>query len=459
MEEDKYNLTDAVLITANIDDLIPYENNARTHSREQIIELSDSIKTYGLINPLAVAQRDDGKYDVVAGHGRLEALKMLGVSKVPVILHQNLSADEVLRKGAILADNQIALHAGYDPKILLAELEEIAARRPELLDATGFSEDDLKNMLPDNHVSEEDEFERSGGFKVGKDIKPFTSVGEVYTLGTLKHRVMNGSSTDAMDVEKLLGGVNVDLLLTDPPYNVDIAAKDSKGREIKNDNFASEQAFQSFLAEVFGIVKQCLAPNAAFYVFYADMMTIPFWEAVRDSGLKIRQLLVWEKNAITLSWNDYQWKTEPILYGENDDEAYIEPTQRIAYGFESKSTRVWNSDRKQPNIIVSEKPKVSKLHPTMKPIKLLDYLMRNSSRPRDKVFDPFGGSGSTLICANQIGRVCYMMELDERYASTILLRFATSTNWEEPIINEDGEDVREALKQWAEDNDLLKNYK
>ena len=123
MEEDKYNLTDSVLITADIEDLIPYENNARTHSREQIIELSDSIKTYGLINPLAVAQRDDGKYDVVAGHGRLEALKMLGVSKVPVILHQNLSADEVLRKGAILADNQIALHAGYDPKILLAELE------------------------------------------------------------------------------------------------------------------------------------------------------------------------------------------------------------------------------------------------------------------------------------------------------------------------------------------------
>lgn len=453
---EKEELQEVEMRKVALDSLVPYEHNARTHSDEQIEELIESIKTVGLLNPLAVTEREDGKYDVVAGHGRLQALTKMGITHVPVVVHKNLAADDLLRRAAILADNETALHAGYDPKELLAELSEISERRPELLSATGFSEQDIQNLVPDNLIAGEDEFEKSGGFKVNNKIEPFTERGKIYELGELKHRLMNGDSTEPADIEFLMDGNTADLLITDPPYNVDIGNKDSKGRDIKNDKFKEEKEFQDFLTQVFGVAKNVMSENSAFYIFYAAMMSIPFLCAVREAGLIDRQLLIWAKNQATLSWSDYQWKYEPCIYGEQGD-AYHDIGQFIAYGFDHKNTRVWNSDHKQPSVIDCERPRNSKLHPTMKPITLLGYLMKNSSKPRMNVLDLFGGSGSTLICADELGRRCFMNELDERYASTILLRFAGYTQWMQPIIDtETGEDIRDALREWATKNDLMK---
>ena len=453
----KKELQDVEMRKVALDLLVPYEHNARTHSEEQINELIESIKTVGLLNPLAVAEREDGKYDVVAGHGRLMALEKMGVKNVPVVIHKNLSADDLLRRAAILADNETALHAGYDPKELLRELAEIQERRPELLSATGFTDNDIQNLMPDNLMATEDEFEATGGFKVKQSIEPFTKLGDLFELGDMKHRLLNGDSTDAADIEKLMDGATADLLLTDPPYNVNIGGKDSQGRDLKNDKFKEETQFKDFLAECFGVAKNVMSEDSAFYIFYASNMSLPFLMALREAGLIERQLLIWEKNRATLSWSDYQWKLEPCIYGEEGN-AYHDVGQFISYGFEHKNTRVWNSDHKQPNVVECDRPANSKLHPTMKPITILGYFMKNSSKPHMNVLDLFGGSGSTLICAEQIERRCYMNELDERYASTILLRFAAYTDWLQPIINvATGEDVRDELREWATKNDLMKN--
>lgn len=455
----KKELDEVEMKKVALDLLVPYEHNARTHSEEQINELIESIKTVGLLNPLAVAEREDGKYDVVAGHGRLMALQKMGIQNVPVIIHKNLSADDLLRRAAILADNETALHAGYDPKELLAELTELQARRPELLSATGFSETDIQNLMPDNLIAGEDDFEATGGFKVTQSIEPFTKRGDLFELGDMKHRLLNGDSTDAADIEKLMDGATADLLLTDPPYNVSIGTKDSQHRDLKNDKFKEEAQFKEFLLEALGIAKNVMSESAAFYVFYASTMVVSVVSAVREAGLTERQLLIWEKNRITVSWSDYQWKIEPCLYGDNGG-AYHDVGQFISYGYDHRNTRVWNSDLKQPNVIECDRPTHSKLHPTMKPIALLGYMMKNSSKPQMNVLDLFGGSGSTLICADEINRRCYMNELDERYASTILLRFAAYTDWLQPITNVDtGEDIRDELKEWAIKNDLLKYAK
>lgn len=460
MTEELSQLSQPTLKVVEIDQLVPYENNARTHSPEQIEELIESIKTVGLLNPLAVAEREDGKYDVVGGHGRLEALTKMGISQVPIIVHHNLSADDLLRRSAILADNEIARHSDYDPKALLAELSEIADRRPELLTATGFNDDDIRNLIPDNKVAGEDEFANSGGFKITKD--PFAHFGELFELGTAKHRLICGDSTDPADLENLLDGAKVDLLLTDPPYNVAVGGKsswrDPGNKNLKNDKFKTEAQYQAFLEQVFGVCRNVLSDKAAYYIFYSSNMVIPVAQAMRTAGLIERQMIIWVKNNPTLSWSDYQWKTEPLLWGELDPAiAYHNEAQEISYGFSSVKTRVWNSDRCQPNVVEAKRPAASKLHPTMKPIELLGYFMKNSSKVGDRVLDVFGGSGSTMICCEELDRKCYMVELDEKYASTILLRFAIHTDWQQPIIRvDDGQDVRDDLKVWAEKYNLLK---
>lgn len=465
MEEDNYEvgiIPEPELKKVSIEDLVPYEHNARTHSKEQIDELANSISTVGLLNPLAVAERDDGKYDVVAGHGRLEALQQLGIKEVPIIVHPGLSGDEVLRRAAILADNEIATHAGYDPKELLAELTAISNEMPHLLDATGFSIDDIKSLTPDVKIAGEDKFATSGGFKISKD--PFIHFGDLVELGgsaTGKpHRLICGDSTDPADIEAVLDGAGVDLLLTDPPYNVAVGGKsswrDPGNKNLKNDKFKDEAAYQSFLEQVFGVVKNTLNPNAAYYIFYSSNMVIPVISAMRSAKLYERQMILWVKNNPTLSWSDYQWKTEPLLWGELDpDVAYHNESQVIFYGFDNRNTRVWNSDRCQPNVVEAKRPAASKLHPTMKPIELLGYFMKNSSRVGDNVLDVFGGSGSTMICCEELDRRCYMVELDEKYASTIVVRYAEHTDWQEPIVR-DGADIRDELKDWAGKMGLLK---
>lgn len=458
------SMKEAEFTKVKIGDLVPYEHNARTHSPEQIDELIESIKQVGLLNPLSVAKRDDGKYDVIAGHGRLEALMLMDVQEVPVVVHHSLSGEsnELKRRAAILADNEIATHAGYDPKELLSELTDISNLMPDLLGATGFTTEDIQSLVPDVKVAGEDEFATSGGFKISKD--PFIHTGDLVELGgsdKLKpHRLLCGDSTDATVIETLLGGESIDLLLTDPPYNVAVGAKskwrDKDNKHLKNDKFENEAAYQAFLEQVFGVVRNTLKKTASYYIFYAQSMVIPTQLALREAGLVERQTLVWVKNTPTLSWADYRWKSEPILFGDLDpDIAYHNEAQNISYGFDGKNTRVWNSDRKQPNVVEAKRPAASKLHPTMKPIELLGYFMQNSSRPYSNVLDVFGGSGSTLICCEELDRRCFMVELDEKYASTIVLRFAQHTGWQQPIIR-NGEDIREELTAWASKLGVLK---
>ena len=374
------------------DKLIPYVNNARTHSAEQVNKLRASLREFGFINPVIV----DKDLNVIAGHGRILAAKEEKIPEIPCVYVDYLT--EAQKKAYILADNRMAMDAGWDEELLRVEIEALQAEAFDV-SLTGFDEKEISDLFEDSDGTgaEDDGFDLSAALEQAA----FVEKGDVWTVG--RHRVMCGDATVAEDVQKLMEGKKANLLLTDPPYGVSFQSAD--GLSIQNDSIKGEEFYQFLLAAMQNMVS-VLEPGGAAYVFHADTEGLNFRRAFVDAGLHLAGCCIWVKNSLVLGRSDYQWQHEPVLYG-----------------FLKNGTHSWYSDRKQTTIWNFDKPKRNKNHPTSKPLDLLAYPIGNSTQANAIVLDTFGGSGSTLMACEQTNRICYTMELDPKYASVILRRY------------------------------------
>ena len=376
----------------SVDKLIPYAKNARTHSDEQVAQIAGSIKEFGFNNPVLV----DKDNSVIAGHGRLMAARKLGMDKVPVVELEHLTESQ--RKAYVLADNRIALNSGWDTSMLSLELQDL---KDDIdLSLLGFDPDELDALL--NPIEETEGLTDEDAVPDVPD-EPKTKLGDIYILGN--HRLMCGDSCSIDAVEKLTNGQLIDIFVTDPPYNV--AYEGSNGLKIKNDDM-SDDKFRQFLADAFIAASVVMKPGAVFYIWHADIEGYNFRGACRDAKFQVRQCLIWNKDSLVMGRQDYHWKHEPCLYGWKDGAAHL-----------------WAADRKQSTIIQCKKPRKNDIHPTMKPVELMEYQILNNTKGADIVLDLFGGSGSTLIAAEKLGRKSCLMELDPKYCDVIVKR------WEE----------------------------
>ncbi|MDB2127483.1 site-specific DNA-methyltransferase [Enterocloster clostridioformis] len=375
----------------NVNELVPYVNNARTHSAEQINKIRSSLREFGFVNPVII----DRDKNVIAGHGRLEAAKAEGFTEVPCVFIDDMT--EAQKKAYILADNRMALDAGWDDDLLKVELEALQGMDFDL-GLTGFDEKEIADLFAVDNDSEveDDDFDLTAALEKAS----FVEKGDIWTVG--RHRLMCGDATDPNDVDKLMGDKKANLIVTDPPYGVSF--KSSSGLTIQNDSMKNEE-FYNFLYTAFFNMAAHLEKGGAAYVFHADTEGLNFRKAFIDAGFHLAGVCIWVKNSLVLGRSDYQWQHEPVLYG-----------------FLQNGKHPWYSDRKQTTIWNYDKPKRNANHPTSKPLDLLGYPICNSSQESAIVIDTFGGSGSTMMACEQTNRACFMMELDEKYASVILRR-------------------------------------
>jgi site-specific DNA-methyltransferase (adenine-specific) len=376
----------------DIEKLIPYARNARTHSDEQVGQIAASIKEWGWTTPVLVDE-DGG---IIAGHGRTMAAKRLGMREVPVMVARGWG--DAKKRAYVLADNKLALNAGWDDSMLALELKELGDTGFDL-DLTGFSLDEINALTPleiEPGLTDEDAVPEA-------PEEPTTRLGDVWILG--QHRLMCGDSTSIDDMQKLTDNQLVDMWLTDPPYNV--AYKGGTGLTIQNDDMGDDQ-FRQFLRDAYVTADTVLKPGAVFYIWHADLEGYNFRGAARDAGWKVRQCLIWKKSSLVMGRQDYHWKHEPCLYGWKEGAGHL-----------------WAADRKQTTILEFDKPSRNGEHPTMKPVGLFEYQMLNNTKGGDIVLDSFGGSGTTMIAAEKNGRRGYLMELDPKYCDVIIKR------WEE----------------------------
>ena len=393
--------------------LIPYVNNARTHSAEQIMKLRSSLREFGFINPVII----DREFNVIAGHGRILAAKEEGMLEVPCVFVDYLT--EAQKKAYILADNRMAMDAGWDEELLRIEIE---ALRGEDFDIglTGFDESEIADLFGSDDTSgvKDDNYDLSAALEKAVFVKR----GDIWTVG--RHRLMCGDATSSEDVAALMDGKKANLIITDPPYNV--AFESSDGLSIKNDKMANDK-FYEFLLSAFKNMAEHLEEGGSAYVFHADTEGLNFRKAFIDAGFHLSGCCIWVKNSLVLGRSDYQWQHEPVLYG-----------------FLQNGKHYWskNAGRSQTTIWNFDKPKKNKNHPTSKPLDLLAYPIGNSSQENAIVIDTFGGSGSTLMTCEQTNRVCHTMELDEKYASVILRRYVEDTGDAEGVfVIRDGEKI------------------
>ena len=374
-----------------INKLVPYVNNARTHSPEQINKLRSSLREFGFINPVII----DRDYGIIAGHGRGIAASEEGIDKVPCVFVDHLT--EAQKKAYIIADNRMALDAGWDEELLRVEIEALQAEAFDV-SLTGFYEKEITDLFKDTQAEvKDDDYDLTAALEKAAFVKK----GDVWVVG--RHRLVCGDATNAEDVDKLCEGKRVNLILTDPPYGVSF--KSSSGLTIQNDSMKNEE-FYSFLLAAFKNMVSHLEPGGSAYVFHADTEGLNFRRAFIDAGLHLAGCCIWVKNSLVLGRSDYQWQHEPVLYG-----------------FLKNGKHQWYSDRKQTTIWNFDKPKRNENHPTSKPLDLLSYPLKNSTQENAIVLDTFGGSGSTLMACELSNRICYTMELDEKYASVILRRY------------------------------------
>ena len=394
-----------------IQKLVPYINNARTHSPEQIGKLRASLREFGFINPVII----DRDYGVIAGHGRILAAKEEGIREIPCVFADHLT--EAQKKAYIIADNRMAMDAGWDEELLRVEIEALQGMDFDPL-LTGFDEKELAALFDDGAEAKDDDFD------VDEELeKPvFSKTGDVWTLG--RHRLVCGDSTKAETYETLMQGKKANLVVTDPPYNVNYEGTAGK---IKNDNMAAEKFYQ-FLLDAFTNMEKVMAEDASIYVFHADTEGLNFRRAFTDAGFYLSGCCIWKKPSLVLGRSPYQWQHEPVLYG-----------------WKKNGKHQWYSDRKQTTIWEFEKPRKNADHPTMKPIPLLAYPITNSSMSNTLILDPFGGSGSTLIACEQTDRSCCTIELDEKYCDVIVKRYVELKGSAEDVsVERDGKMLRYA---------------
>ena len=371
--------------------LVPYVNNARTHSPEQLTKLRSSLREFGFINPVII----DRDFNVIAGHGRIAAAKEEGITEVPCVFVDYLT--EAQKKAYILADNRMALDAGWDEELLRIEIESLQGADFDV-SLTGFGEDEIADLFAG--AGEKDVKDDGFDLSAALEKAAFVERGDIWTVG--RHRLMCGDATSAEDVAALMDGKKANLIVTDPPYGVSFQS--SGGLTIQNDSMKGDE-FYTFLYNSFVCMVEHLESGGAAYVFHADTEGLNFRKAFVDAGFHLAGVCIWVKNSLVLGRSDYQWQHEPVLYG-----------------FLKNGKHPWYSDRKQTTIWTYDKPKRNKNHPTSKPLDLLGYPISNSSQENAIVIDTFGGSGSTMMACEQMNRICHMMELDEKYASVILRR-------------------------------------
>lgn len=387
-----------------VEKLIPYVRNSRTHSDAQVAQIAASIKEFGWTNPILV----DGTNGIIAGHGRLLAARKLGQTEVPVIELAHMTESQ--KKAYVIADNQLAMNAGWDTSMLTLELSDLKEAGFSL-DILGFDPKELDNLLEPEQIdglTDEDAV---------PDIpeEPKTKLGDIYQLGN--HRLMCGDSTSIADIETLCGGQLVDMWLTDPPYNV--AYEGSNGLKIQNDNMADDQ-FRQFLRDSYVAADVVMKPGAVFYIWHADLEGYNFRGAAKDAGWTVRQCLIWKKSSLVMGRQDYHWRHEPCLYGWKEGAGHL-----------------WASDRKQSTILEFDKPSRNGEHPTMKPVDLFAYQMLNNTKGGDIVLDSFGGSGTTMIAAEKHGRHTRLMELDPKYCDVIVKRWEDFTGKKAVLLTND----------------------
>jgi len=372
-----------------IQELVPYVNNARTHSPAQITKLRSSLREFGFVNPIIV----DRDFSVIAGHGRLIAAKEEGFTEVPCVFVDHLT--DAQKKAYIIADNRYAEDAGWDEELLRLEIESLQGMEFDV-GLLGFDPAELNKLMTDEDGIEEDDFDVDAELQKPAITKP----GDVWLLG--RHRLVCGDSTKPETYRALMDGKKANLVVTDPPYNVNYEGSAGK---IKNDNMGSD-AFYSFLFEAFKNIEEAMAQDASIYVFHADTEGLNFRKAFTDSGFYLSGTCIWKKQSLVLGRSPYQWQHEPVLFG-----------------WKKKGKHMWYSDRKQSTIWEYDKPKKNGDHPTMKPVALVAYPITNSSMSGCIVLDPFGGSGSTLIACEQTDRICHTIELDEKFCDVIVKRY------------------------------------
>ena len=343
---------------------------------------------------------------ILCGHGRFYAAMKLGLDKVPCIKEEYLT--ETQRRAYVLADNKLAMNAGWDNEMLAVEISELQGADFDV-SITGFDEMEIADLFAGDNDAEavDDEFDLLAALEKAS----FAEYGDIWHVG--RHRLMCGDATKAEDVEKLMEGKKANLMLTDPPYGVDF--KSSSGLTIKNDSIKGSEFYQ-FLLDAFTNMKSHMEKGGSAYCFHADTEGLTFRQAFIDAGFHLAGVCIWVKNSLVLGRSDYQWQHEPVLYG-----------------FLQNGKHKWFSDRKQTTIWNYDKPKRSANHPTSKPLDLLSYPISNSTQENGIVIDTFGGSGSTMMACEQMNRTCYMMELDEKYASVILRRYVEDTGDEDSV--------------------------
>ena len=378
-------------------DLKTYDRNAKIHDRSQIEDIKHSIQAFGMNDPIGIWHDNV----IIEGHGRLIACQELGIETVPVIRLDHLTDQQ--RKAYCLAHNKLTMNTGFDLDLLSAELDSIVDY--DMIDF-GFFDDEIKE---EEKEVEEDDFEPQ------PLEQPIAKVGQVYKLG--RHRLIVGDSTDSQVIDKLMDGAEADLLITDPPYNVDYTGKTKDALKIQNDKM-EDSNFRQFLIDAFTAADAVLKPGAVFYIWHADSEGYNFRGACHDIGWNVRQCLVWNKNVMVMGRQDYQWKHEPCLYGWKEGAGHL-----------------WASDRKQTTILNFDRPSRSELHPTMKPVKLFDYQIKNNTKGGDCVLDLFSGSGTTIMACEQNGRSAYCMEYDPRYVDVIIDRWEKFTNQKAVLLN------------------------
>ena len=406
------------IIYKKVNDLIPYINNSRTHSEEQVNQIVASINEFGFTNPLLIDEKDN----IIAGHGRLLASKKLKMEEVPCIVLSGLT--EAQKKAYIIADNKMALNAGWDEELLKLELENLKELDFDL-ELTGFNVDELDDIF---QVEEEKEIIEDEVPEVPEE--PKAKLGDIYQLGN--HRLMCGDSTKEEDVAKLMNGVKAQMTFSDAPYNISFKGSMSnttvngvmvkhKGANQRHDaidnDCMTKEEFYDFMCRTLLNIKEYV--KGAWYLSFASNNLEELLNPLRDNDMNWKSIIIWMKNQATLSMKDYKSRYEPIVYGRFDD---------TFYGETAKEEDIWEYQRTLKN----------DLHPTMKPIPLICNMLKMSSKENDYVLDLFGGSGSTLIACEQLNRKCYMMELDPHYISVIIERYINFTGNDVYRINPDG---------------------
>jgi DNA modification methylase len=384
-----------------IEKLIPNSRNARTHSAAQVAQVAASIQEFGWTNPILI--RPDCR--VIAGHARLLAARQLGLAKVPVIELNGLS--EAQCRALAIADNQLALNAGWDVETLQLELEELRADDFDL-DVLGFGAQELDELWAD--------LDESSGGLTDEDAVPqpperaVTLRGDLWLLG--RHRLLCGDATVRSDVDGLISPQQADLLFTDPPYNVDYEGYTEDHLKIAGDRMSAEQ-FRAFLSSAFASYRLVLKPKASLYVCHPSLWQIEFQQALEAAGFEIRCQIIWAKNTFAWGFGRYKFQHEPIFY------AHVKGHSDPWYGDQAQST-LWQEN----------KPAANRLHPTMKPVELIERAIANSSCQDNLVVDLFGGSGSTLMACERTRRMARLMEIDPRYCDVIVRRWQEFTGKE-----------------------------